>query len=78
VAKGVLEDQDLSFCRLVEALIRVVALDDSGGWLASRCQTYNDLLALELGEELRGPCFNVGIFFLWSYSILFSRIAASF
>ena len=58
-----LEDQDLSFCRLVEALIRVVALDDSGGWLASRCQTYNDLLALELGEELRGPCFNVGIFF---------------
>lgn len=54
--------QDLSFCRLEEGLIRVVALDDSGGWLASRCQTYNDLLDLGLGDEFHGLCFKVGFF----------------
>lgn len=42
---GVLEDQDLSLCRLEKDLIRVVSLDGPGNWLASRDEADNELHA---------------------------------
>ena len=46
-----LEDQQFSFCRLEEDLIRVVSLDGPGDRLTSRGQVDNNLLALERGDE---------------------------
>lgn len=50
---GALENQDFSFCRLDEDLIGIVAFHGAGDRLASRYEEDNDLLAFELGDELR-------------------------
>jgi hypothetical protein len=49
----VLKDQELPFCGLEEDLIGVVSFEGSGDWLTSLNQTDNNLLASELGDELR-------------------------
>lgn len=46
------EYQDLTFHRLDQDLIGIVALDGPSDRLASRDQADNDLLALELGDKL--------------------------
>lgn len=66
---GTLRNYNLSFRRLKQDLIGVMCLDCSCDRLVARHQAHRDLLANQLGDELRGSLLYNGFFFVSHDSI---------